>query len=370
MQRLDYERVSTTLQAAMNEANQFDNLITDTATRLFRDLADPQYVNAASDDGWKEPLWRELEQTGLTLAWVPEEAGGAGAGIGAGFDILQVAGRFALAAPLAETLLAGWLLAQAGIDIPPGRLCLAAPGGATPVSDRGTITGTALTVSFAPEASHLALLGAGPDGPAVALVDMASCTVASRPTIAGDPAGDIRLEDAPADVAAAPPGLDAAALEVMGATARARQIAGALQAVLDLAVAYAGERVAFERPIGKFQAVQHNLARLAGEVAAADAVSGSAADAIATGGPSGDAAFLEAAAAKVRTGEAAGEGAAIAHQVFGAIGFTQEHVLQRFTRRLWAWRDDFGSETVWAERLGRHVAAAGADALWPMLAAR
>jgi hypothetical protein len=56
--------------------------------------------------------------------------------------------------------------------------------------------------------------------------------------------------------------------------------------------------------------------------------------------------------------------------VHGAIGFSTEHPLHRYTRRLWAWRDDYGSETAWAARLGAHVAARGADALWPMLAAR
>jgi acyl-CoA dehydrogenase len=147
-------------------------------------------------------------------------------------------------------------------------------------------------------------------------------------------------------------------------------MAGALEAILDLAVTYANERVAFARPIAKFQAVQHNLARLAGEVAAAVAAAGSAADAIAHACVFDEAVFLEAAAAKIRVGEAVGEGAAIAHQVLGAIGFTQEHTLHRFTRRLWAWRDDFGNESAWAVKLGSLVAANGADGLWPMLAAR
>jgi alkylation response protein AidB-like acyl-CoA dehydrogenase len=80
--------------------------------------------------------------------------------------------------------------------------------------------------------------------------------------------------------------------------------------------------------------------------------------------------FLEVASAKIRVGEAAAAGAAIAHQVHGAIGFSQEPVLHRYTQRLWAWRDDFGSESVWAERLGQRVARNGAEALWPMLAAR
>ena len=156
----------------------------------------------------------------------------------------------------------------------------------------------------------------------------------------------------------------------MGAAIRSVQTAGALEAILSLTVAYANERVAFERPIGKFQAVQQNLARLAGEVAAALAVSSSAADAIAQTDTFDEAVFLEAASAKIRTAEAAAEGSAIAHQVFGAIGFTQEHILHRFTLRLLAWRDDFGNESYWAAELGRRVAGRGADEFWPLVASR
>ena len=79
---------------------------------------------------------------------------------------------------------------------------------------------------------------------------------------------------------------------------------------------------------------------------------------------------LRSASAKIRTAEAAAEGSAIGHQVFGAIGFTQEHVLHRFTLRMLGWRDDFGSESYWAERLGGMVAARGADKFWPLLASR
>ena len=80
--------------------------------------------------------------------------------------------------------------------------------------------------------------------------------------------------------------------------------------------------------------------------------------------------FLEAASAKIRCAEAATEGAGIAHQVFGAIGFTDEHVLHRYTLRLLAWRDDFGNESYWAAELGRRVAQQGADEFWPLVASR
>jgi alkylation response protein AidB-like acyl-CoA dehydrogenase len=106
---------------------------------------------------------------------------------------------------------------------------------------------------------------------------------------------------------------------------------------------------------------------LAGEVAAAGAAADAAAEAISAYGVGSEIAAAEVAIAKLRVGEAAGNGAAIAHQVHGAMGFTYEHSLHHATRRLWAWREEFGNETHWAIQLGHMVAEAGADALWPFL---
>ena len=203
----------------------------------------------------------------------------------------------------------------------------------------------------------------------IALVRTVDCRVNEGQSLAGDGSDTVTF-DRTKPIASAPANIDAFALILMGATVRSLQMAGALEAVLALSVRYANERVAFERPIGKFQAVQQNLARLAGETAAALAAAGSAADTIANRDAFDDAVFLEAASAKIRAGEAAAEGAAIAHQVHGAIGFTREHILHRFTLRLLSWRDDFGSESHWALALGSMVAARGSDNFWPILAAR
>ena len=75
------------------------SLVGDAAARILRDLADPQTLNKAKDDGWKKPAWTALEDAGLTLAWVPDTLGGAGAGLADGFAVLREAGRFALALP-------------------------------------------------------------------------------------------------------------------------------------------------------------------------------------------------------------------------------------------------------------------------------
>jgi len=127
-------------------------------------------------------------------------------------------------------------------------------------------------------------------------------------------------------------------------------------------VTYAGERRQFGRTLSKFQAIQHMLAEAAGHLAASEAASALAGDAYAT--PSF---AFQVAVAKARSGEAAGKVAEICHQVHGGMGFTQEHPLHFATRRLWSWRDEFGGEAYWQERIGRAVCADGGEALWPRL---
>jgi alkylation response protein AidB-like acyl-CoA dehydrogenase len=349
------------------------NIVAETATRIFADLADPQTINRGGDGAWKAPLWQALAEAGLTLAWVPQALGGTGAGLDDGFDIIGVAGRFAAPVPLAETLLAGWLLSRAGIASPAGAMAVAPshPDNRMTLNSDGTLSGCARSVSFAREARHLAVCATAHGKTSIALVEAGACRIADGRNLAGDALDAVTFDRAkPILLACAPADFDLTSLMLMGAAVRAVATAAALESVLSLSVRYANERVAFERPIGKFQAVQHNLARLAGEVAAAMTAAGSAAETIAHAGAFDDAVFLEVAAAKIRCAEAATEGSAIAHQIHGAIGFTREHILHRFTLRLLAWRDDFGNESHWAAALGNRVAARGAEEFWPLLASR
>jgi len=149
------------------------------------------------------------------------------------------------------------------------------------------------------------------------------------------------------------------------AFARACQIAGALDAALALSIAYANERQQFGRPLGKFQAVQQSLASFACEAAAANCAAMGAAQALDRGN-----AEFEVAAAKLRANRAVEMGTSVAHQVHGAIGFTEEYALAPLTRRLWQWRSEYGNDAYWSARLGSKVIAQGADQFWPELSAR
>ena len=342
-----------------------DNIIVDTATRIFRDLCQPATINDAENGMWPEALWAALEEAGLPLAWVPEELGGAGAEMADGFAVLRAAGRFAVPVPLAETLMAGWLLAQAGIAAPAGPMTIAPvhADGHVALGADGRLQGRARRVPFARNARHIAVAAHRGSERVVALVAAAGLPVAHDKSLAGEPRDTVSFDGAVAQ-AVGPAKLDEDAIQRLGAAVRLQQMAGALETILDQSVQWALDRSQFGRPIAKFQAVQHNLATLAGEVAAA----GAAADLAAEAGAAADMPAAEIAIAKVRAGEAAGTGAAIAHQVHGAMGFTYEHTLHHATRRLWSWREEFGNEAVWATRLGRMVAAEGADRLWPFLA--
>lgn len=347
-----------------------DNLIVDAATRIFQDMSDPGVINAAEAGEWPTDLWNTLEESGLTLAWGDEALGGAGVDMLDGFALLKTAGRFSVPAPMADTLLAAWMLSHAKLQMPTGPMTVAPTqaDARIAISGAGVLTGTARHIPFGRNAEHIAVLARDDDKAVVALVKRADCAIRENINLAGEPADEVSFDGAKAVATApAPDGLDEAALVAMGAAVRSMQMAGGLEKILDQSVQYSLERSQFGRPIGKFQAVQHGLAELAGEAAAAGAAADAAAEAVSRTSGLGTGALAEIAAAKTRVGEAATRGAAIAHQTHGAMGFTYEHSLHHATRRLWAWRDEFGNESHWAIMLGRVVAARGADELWPFV---
>ncbi|MGU3663626.1 acyl-CoA dehydrogenase family protein [Methylobacterium sp. A49B] len=340
------------------------DILAATTTRLYAALFPADRIGGAT--GWSEAAWRALDETGLPLALVPEAKGGAGLEPAAALGLVRVASRSVGTLPLGETMVANWLLAEA--DLPPseGPASLAAPraGFAARRSGDGgewTLAGTVAGVPWGCTAETLVLLLAHEGETWAARVPRSGWSVAEDRKRADLPRADLTLRAGlPASaVRPLPASWDAERLRATGAALRVQEMAGALESILDLTVRYANERVQFGKPIGKQQAVQQQIAVLAGQAAAAGAAAALAADAL--GLPDGTATI---AAAKVRAGEAAGIGAAIAHQVHGAIGITAEHPLHVFTKRLWAWRDEFGSERVWSLYLGRLALAAGADGFW------
>lgn len=345
--------------------------LTESAERLYAHEATPGVLRAADAGQWPASLWATVTAAGFPAALLPEEAGGFGLTAPEVMALVRVAARYAAPIPLAETMLAGWLLARAGLTIPEGPLTLApVRNGETlalePASGGWRLTGKVSRIPWARNAAAIAALAEGARGPMIACLPQGSFQTTAASNLAGEPRDTCAVDTVlpQSAVAPAPPGLGAAQMRAAGAVLRTNQIAGAIAGALDVTVGYVQTRVQFGRPIGKFQAIQQNLAIFAGQSAAAIAAAEMAAEAFATGlNP------VVVGAAKARAGEAASIAAGIAHQSHGAIGFTQEYRLHHLTRRLWSWRDEFGNEAEWLKIVGRAAFAAGAEGLWPMITA-
>jgi acyl-CoA dehydrogenase len=303
---------------------------------------------------------------------IPEADGGIGLSMAAAGGLVALAGYHTMPLPLAETILAQALWAKAAGTTLEGPTAFAP----TNVVDRVTIErcaeGYRLTgnVRSVPWGSHVnnVLVFAQDEQQEGFLILVPSFMIWSNVShnLAGEPRADIVVSGivVPASLVRPAPPILSQRYMSFGALMRAFQMVGAMRRALDLSVQYASERTQFGRPIGKFQAIQQQLADAAGHLAASEAACARAA----SDAEGADFLFF-AAVAKSRAGEAAGKVAEICHQVHGAMGFTKEHSLHFATRRLWSWRDEFGGEAHWQEIIGRSVCAGGGTALWPRLTA-
>lgn len=336
-------------------------LLETTIERIFGDVVSPAVFRDCATGAWPSELWEAIEDAELTRAAVPEALGGAGATWEDTYILVRAAGAHAVPAPFADSILANWMLSRVGLESAPGPSAFAASGRLSYLS--GRVSGKIECVPWGHQLKHVIALTAERE-PRLVIVDAShAINVDRRTNLAGEPRDTLNFESVRVvDAAPMPRDMSPDELLLGGAMLRSAQIAGALHSVLQMTAAYATQRVQFGKPIGDFQAIQQQLAVLA-EHTSCSLLSAEAAFAESER----SLAPLAIMAAKICASEAASMGASIAHAVHGAMGFTDEHGLHLRTRRLWAWRAEYGSETYWSQRLGRQACESGASALWPML---
>lgn len=344
----------------MNEQQQ---LIKDTLDRLLTDLCTKEVVDAAEAGTWAAGLWGALTETGLTLAGIPEENGGSGGDQADSLLVIREAARFGAPVPLAEHFIAATLLAETGAMA--ATLPMTIAEGSFSLDAAGRLVGEAASVPFASWCNEMVLVADSDEGHRLCRVPLAGCTLDQGRNLAGEPRNAVSIDVQLQDDQIFPATADTAwRMHLMGAATRGLMMSGALESILEMSVQYSLERSQFGRPISKFQAIQQQLATLAGEVAASTMAGHSIVDAFAGLDE------IDIAIAKARIGESVSISTDIAHQVHGAMGYTMEHSLNLRTRRLWSWRDEFGSEPEWQQRVGRAFLQGGADGLWAAITAR
>jgi acyl-CoA dehydrogenase len=309
-------------------------------------------------DQFDDDLWRNLEETGLArLTSTPDlDAGPEQLAV-----VLRGIARHAGAVPIAETdALAAWLGNTAGIDLPAGPLTVAITEADAP---NGRIAAAA-EVPWASASVAVVLLARSGDSARVGILDLASTSITDGHNLAGEPRDRLTFDVAADELSEADPAI-ADELLLRGSWCRCMQIIGALDAAAAMSVAHTRERIQFGRALSKFQAVQHALAAMAGEIERARAVATLAVAAAADYGFSAFETEYAVTAARVTVGRAVTPVTTIAHQLHGAIGVTDEHPLWSATMRAQSWASDYGTTVGHARRLGRM--ALGAAEPWNLV---
>ncbi|MGI9613590.1 MAG: acyl-CoA dehydrogenase family protein [Acidimicrobiales bacterium] len=356
-------------------AGSDNQLLVDSAERLFADTCTFDAVQTAEDEGWAAEVWQAVSDAGFAWIGVSGDAGGSGGTLADACEVLRIAGSRAAPIPLAETgILGGWLLASAGLTLPEGAVTVT-PGTSDDTSAASgngdgsiTMTGRAHRVPWAAAADRIVCL-VTVDGELVVLsVSPSECVLEPATNVAGEPRPTVVFDGVtvPAgDVGRPGPDVSAETFRLRGALSRATLMAGAMEAMNALTVNYTEERKQFGRPVGRFQAVQQHLVW-----GAQDAVLTKMGAAVATREATHDVAGarFEIAAAKALADECASTATRWAHQAHGAMGMTQEYALHHLSRRLWAWRHEYSRPGEWSAVVGREAEGGGADNLYPLIA--
>ena len=336
-----------------------DELITETADRLFGELCTHSTIQAAEENGGAPEIWAAFAETGFPWISLPEAAGGSGGTLLDALEVLRLVGYHAAPIPAAETgMLGGWLLASAGLALPEGIVTVTPDSTGLSMGADGTVSGSAAMVPWGRAADRLAFIADGK----IASVDPKAGSITEQTSLAGEPRDTLTFDGAAAEVADAPAGVDAETLRSRGALSRVAMMGGALEKMSQLTVSYTNERHQFGRPVARFQAVQQHLVWAAQDAALARMAAESAGRAAHRG-----AGEFEIAAAKLNCNQAATRATKACHQAHGAMGMTQEYPLHHYSRRLWSWRTEYGGTREWSRWVGQAAVTAGADGLYPLV---
>ena len=328
-----------------------ERLFAESVAGLFARHCPVALVRALRPGAWSGELWEAVVAAELPMLGIDEADGGT---VTDATIALRAAARHAAPIPLAETLVANWLLVASGHK--PGNRSLSIAWG---VGDRSGFHASA--VPFARHVDGLVLVDRSGPCVAVGTVERSACELDLDLDLA-DMASDAILAPASSIVWRTLPDIDGELPDALLAAVRGAQIAGALEAVVALTVRQVRDREQFGRPLAALPQVRERLAVLRGEAAATAAAMAVAAQAA----PDPRRRMLAIAVA-VRAARAAGLGARLAHQLHGAIGMSAEHELHLLTRRLLVWGHLRGGAHAWARAAGQTVADQGSAGFWPAL---
>jgi alkylation response protein AidB-like acyl-CoA dehydrogenase len=353
-------------------------LLVATARGFLKTQCPPEVVQRLALDarGFDDALWLRMAELGWPGLLVPGDLGGSDGTLLDVILLVEEMGRVGLPGPfVTSAVVATSLLLTAGSPEQRKSLLPALAGGEriatlALVEDGGSFDPRALTLDcgvpgrltgrkiFVKDAHVATDLIVALQGGDLLLLPADRPGIARLPldTLSGEKSFEVTFDGVPVTAAdrLGAPGRGADALNaalVAGTLARTAEMVGAAQRVLDLTVEHARTRVQGGRPIGGHQAIQHACADLVRDVDTSRGLLYNAAWKVTEGLP----AAADVATAKAYAGEACLTVARRGHQIFGAIGYCEEHPLHLLHKRIQAASVDFGDPGAHLETVATHI---------------
>jgi alkylation response protein AidB-like acyl-CoA dehydrogenase len=333
---------------------------------------------ALDERGFPEALWRDIAALGWPGLLVPASLGGSDGSLLDVVLLVEEMGRACFPGPYVQSAVVATSLLLTGTRAQRERLLPAMARGdrvctlalteesaafepdalALQGEVGGRISGRKLFVKDAHVADDLIVVVRGGGGFNLVVLERArpGLTIVPLQTMSGEKLFEVIFRDVPvrAEDLLGQPGRGWAVLVPAlqaGALARAAEMLGCAQRILEICSEYAKVRVQSGRPIGSFQAIQHACADLLRNVEATRYIVYSAAWKTQEGLPG----TAEVAMAKAYAGEACLTVARKGHQILGAIGYCEEHPLHLFHKRIQAASLDFGDARLHLETVGQGI---------------
>ena len=348
--------------------SELGTMIEENVVRLFDDQVDRDFFVSVEENGFPHELWQTVQELGIDRVLAKETDGGMDGNWSDAYPVVRSCGLYGVPLPIPEAIATHWLMTHAGLPLRDGIPAVIA-NILPPTTNPKQLDMHVERVPWGRDANYFVGLRETSNGADVIVIDAAEAQVTTDQNLAYDARDSVTFQNATvaerASVSLAPD-----ALRCAMAMMRSAQIAGAGSACLKLGLNYTSEREQFGRPLARFQAIQHHLANMSGELATVEAMSASAFESLDRYGLNVNdnlKAKFDIAAAKCRASDAVEPLTKIGHQVHGAIGFTYEYGLHFLTRRLWSWRAEFGGSAEWAQYLGEIAVGAGGDGIWGVI---
>lgn len=367
------------MNLALTESQE---LLRRNARDFLTEASPPSLVKAmmADETGFSQELWRGMVDQGWTGLVIPEQYGGSGGEIVDAVILFQEIGRALAPSPLfSSSILGALVLIHAGSEeqkqallpeIAEGRRIVTLaftepsatwePEGIAATLDREgdgyVLSGTKL---FVPDA-HISnpLIVAARSGGAIRLVlvdpESSGVSLTALSTIAGDKQFEVRLDGVHVPESALLPGglaeLDAALLRAT--IIKCAEMEGSSRKALEMAVEYSKQRIAFGRPIGAFQAIQHKCAVMVTNIDALQVLIYEAAWKIDEGLP----ADIDVSMVKDYANEVYRDTTTEAHLIFAGLAYTMDHDLHLHFRRVKPSEAMLGDSRFHQEKLAKLLA--------------